>query len=151
MSNKENVIISFEIAPDVARQIDINGKTGEVKVSDIATKPNHKTIQEVIIPPGQWDSVTRKYIGPDTVYGTGTGAVDIKEVMTPREAAERWGLKRNTIIVALNSGRFEEQIARGLVRRFEPSHSGKSEWYLTKQAMYEVFGQPRRIRKDDDK
>jgi hypothetical protein len=65
------------------------------------------------------------------------------EVMTPSEAAERWGLKRNTIIAALNRGLFNKQIEKGLVRhhRYE---NGRSDWYLTEQALREVYGEPKK-------
>jgi hypothetical protein len=59
--------------------------------------------------------------------------------MSPTEAAERWGLKRNTIIAALNRGRFDKQIERGLVKKYETEY-GKNEWYITVQAMKEVYG-----------
>jgi Helix-turn-helix domain len=69
--------------------------------------------------------------------------------MSPTEAAERWGLKRNTIIAALNRGRFDEQIERGLVKKYETEY-GKNEWYITVQAMKEVYG-PEPENKEDYK
>lgn len=65
--------------------------------------------------------------------------IPISSVMTPSEAAERWGLKRNTIIAALNRGLFDEQIKKGLVRQHQ-YENGKSDWYLTEQALREVYG-----------
>lgn len=62
--------------------------------------------------------------------------------MTPSEAAERWGLKRNTIVAALNRGLFDEQIKKGLVRKYVKKN-GQAEWYLTEQAMIEKYGYPR--------
>lgn len=59
------------------------------------------------------------------------------ESMVPAESAEKWGIQRNTVIAALNRGRFDDQIARGLVRR-----SGNT-WLITEQAMREVFGEPK--------
>jgi hypothetical protein len=66
----------------------------------------------------------------------------LDEVMSPSEAAERWGLKRNTIIAALNRGIFEEQVRKGLVRQHQYKN-GKSDWYITEQALREVYGEPK--------
>jgi hypothetical protein len=66
--------------------------------------------------------------------------------MSLTEAAERWGLKRNTLIAALNRGRFYDQIKSGLVRKYENAH-GKTEWYITKQAMEEVYGEEIKMKK----
>lgn len=60
----------------------------------------------------------------------------LRDVLTPAEAAERWGLSPNTIRSALADGRFDSQIQRGLVRR-----SGNV-WLLHINAMREVFGPP---------
>lgn len=60
-------------------------------------------------------------------------------VMTPREAAYRWNMKRNTLIAALNRGTFDDQGERGLVRKFT-LHGGKTVWYITAKAMREVYG-----------
>lgn len=68
--------------------------------------------------------------------------IPISSVMTPSEAAERWGLKRNTIVAALNRGLFDEQIKKGLVRKYVKKN-GQAEWYLTEQAMIEKYGYPR--------
>lgn len=69
--------------------------------------------------------------------------------MTPSEAAERWGLKRNTIIAALNRGLFDEQIKKGLVRKYV-KENGQAEWYLTEQAMIEKYGHPRGSEEQDE-
>lgn len=70
----------------------------------------------------------------------------LSAIMSPSEAAERWGLKRNTIIAALNRGLFDEQIEKGLVRQHQ-YENGKSDWYLTEQALREVYGEPRKEEK----
>lgn len=62
----------------------------------------------------------------------------LNKVMTPPEASQRWGLKRDTVRAALTRGRFDEQIARGLVRKAEKT------WLITEQAMREVYGEPKR-------
>jgi hypothetical protein len=66
----------------------------------------------------------------------------LRDVMTPSEAAERWGLKRNTIVAALNRGLFDDQIRRGLVRK-HVKENGQTEWYITKHAMIEKYGYPK--------
>jgi predicted transcriptional regulator of viral defense system len=66
----------------------------------------------------------------------------LHEVMTPSEAAERWGLKRNTIVAALNRGWFDKQIKKGLIRKYV-KENGKTEWYITEQAMVEKYGHPK--------
>lgn len=70
----------------------------------------------------------------------GEVVVPLSDVMSPTEAAERWGMKRNTLIAALNRGKFDTQIERGLIKRYEPEHD-RTEWYITKQAMEEVYGE----------
>lgn len=62
---------------------------------------------------------------------------DIHIVMTPPEASKQWGLSKDTVRAALTRGRFDEQIKKGLVRK-----SG-GQWLLNKQAMYEVYGEPK--------
>lgn len=62
--------------------------------------------------------------------------------MTPSEAADQWGLKRNTIVAALNRGWFDDQIRRGLVRK-HVKENGQTEWYITKHAMIEKYGYPK--------
>ncbi|WP_240371700.1 helix-turn-helix domain-containing protein [Anoxybacteroides rupiense] len=64
----------------------------------------------------------------------------LSAVMSPSEAAERWGLKRNTIIAALNRGLFDEQIEKGLVKKYV-KENGQTEWYLTEKAMKEKYGE----------
>ncbi|SFA54757.1 hypothetical protein SAMN05192569_10559 [Parageobacillus thermantarcticus] len=66
----------------------------------------------------------------------------LHEVMTPSEAAERWGLKRNTLVAALNRGWFDKQIKKGLIRKYV-KENGKTEWYITEQAMFEKYGHPK--------
>lgn len=57
--------------------------------------------------------------------------------MTPSEAAYRWNVKRNTLIAALNRGRFNEYIGDG-VKRF--TQHGATEWLLSVKAMRDLFG-----------
>lgn len=60
------------------------------------------------------------------------------DYFTPTEAAYRWSLKRNTVIAALNRGRFNAYLQEGLVKKF--SLEGSTDWYITAKAMREVFG-----------
>jgi Helix-turn-helix domain len=64
---------------------------------------------------------------------------NLSDIMSPSEAAERWGLKRNTVIAALTRGRFDEQIEKGLVKKYV-KETGQAEWYLTTEAMNQIFG-----------
>ncbi|GIP25455.1 hypothetical protein J23TS9_05850 [Paenibacillus sp. J23TS9] len=63
--------------------------------------------------------------------------------LTPSEAAYRWGMKRNTLIAALNRGRFNEHLSNGEVRRF--TQHGSTEWYLSVKAMRNVYGDEDRV------
>lgn len=65
------------------------------------------------------------------------------DFFTPSEAAFRWNLKRNTVIAALNRGRFNSLIQKGLVKRF--SLEGSTAWYITAAAMREVFGEEDKV------
>lgn len=62
----------------------------------------------------------------------------LNNIMTTSEAAERWGVKRNTLNVAFKDGRFDDQIKRGLVRE-----SGSTR-LISEQAMREVYGEPKK-------
>ncbi|MMZ47371.1 hypothetical protein D1872_90150 [compost metagenome] len=59
--------------------------------------------------------------------------------LTPTEAAEKFGMKRNTIIAALIRGRFDEEFEKGTARKYT-TDSGKNIYYLTEEAMIAVFG-----------
>jgi hypothetical protein len=59
--------------------------------------------------------------------------------MYPNEASYRWGMKKNTLIAALNRGRFDEQGMNGYVRKF--TLSGRTNWYIKVKAMREVYGE----------
>lgn len=65
------------------------------------------------------------------------------DFFTPNEAAFRWNLKRNTVIAALNRGRFNHYIQNGLVKRF--TLDGSPDWYLSATAMREVFGEEDKV------
>ncbi|WP_449603000.1 hypothetical protein [Paenibacillus sp. Marseille-Q9583] len=58
--------------------------------------------------------------------------------MTPSEAAYRWRMKRNTLIAALNRGRFDHFIREGSTKKF--TQHGATEWLVSVRAMREAFG-----------
>lgn len=58
--------------------------------------------------------------------------------MTPSEAAYRWRIKRNTLIAALNRGKFDDYIREGLTKKF--TQHGATEWLVSVRAMRDVFG-----------
>jgi hypothetical protein len=66
-------------------------------------------------------------------------ALSDNHTMSPREAAWRWGMKRNTLIAAILRGRFDDQGERGLIRRFS-APGIKTVYSITVQAMKEVYG-----------
>lgn len=74
--------------------------------------------------------------------------MDLQQEMSPTEAAERWGQKRNTIIAGLNrglekkEGKWYSVIEKELVRFYE-TKNGTKEWYITIQAMKELYGEPK--------
>jgi len=61
----------------------------------------------------------------------------LDDVMTPSEAADKWGLKRNTIIVAIRNKRFDDEFIKNTIKR-----SGNS-YIITRIAMINIFGQPK--------
>ncbi|MBY0202449.1 hypothetical protein [Paenibacillus cucumis (ex Kampfer et al. 2016)] len=65
------------------------------------------------------------------------------DFFTPNEAAFRWKLKRNTVIAALNRGRFNDFIQNGLVKRF--TLKGSPDWYISATAMRAVFGEEDKV------
>lgn len=88
-----------------------------------------------------------RFVGPIEIVSIEEEWLGVKEysyneeptghiIMTTTEAAEKWGLKENTVRAALTRGRFDNQIMRGIVRK-----SGKI-WLVTEQAMREIYGEP---------
>ncbi|MEK4236446.1 hypothetical protein [Paenibacillus sp. FSL H7-0714] len=59
------------------------------------------------------------------------------DFLTPSEAAYRWGVKRNTLIAALNRGRFDDYLDSSEVKKF--TQHGSTEWAISVRAMREVF------------
>lgn len=62
---------------------------------------------------------------------------------TPSEAADRWGIPRNTLNAAINRGKFDKQIEKGLLRKFQSGNI--SQWSISYEAMKEVYGLPKRF------
>lgn len=65
------------------------------------------------------------------------------DFFTPNEAAFRWNMKRNTIIAALNRGRFDNQLEEGSIKKF--SLQGSPDWYISAKAMRDVFGDEEKV------
>jgi len=59
--------------------------------------------------------------------------------MSPREAAWRWNMKKNTLLVAIKRGRFDNQGMRGLIRRFS-APGIRTQYSISVKAMTEVYG-----------
>ena len=62
------------------------------------------------------------------------------QYMTIPEAAQVWGIKRNTLVAAVTRGRFD---GVGGVRTVKPDR-GRTIHYISEKAMYALFGEPRR-------
>lgn len=61
--------------------------------------------------------------------------MNLNDVMTLKEAAERWGLHYENVRQALKRGKFDEEIRKGTIRK---SHGV---WLVTTDAMGSVFGE----------
>lgn len=59
---------------------------------------------------------------------------NLHDVMTIKEAAERWDINYETVRQALKRGKFDQQKELGTIRK------SKGVWLLTEQAMTAVFG-----------
>lgn len=66
-----------------------------------------------------------------------------EDMLTVSEAAYRWGVKRNTLVAALNRGRFDRHLESGEVRKF--TLHGATEWYVSVKAMRAVFGTEEKV------
>lgn len=65
--------------------------------------------------------------------------MNLKDVYSIKEASELWGISESNLRNALNRyDRFNEQIKRGLAKK------SANTWIVTKKAMEEVFGEPKR-------
>lgn len=60
----------------------------------------------------------------------------LHDVMTIKEAAERWGIQYETLRQALKRGKLDRQIEQGNIRK------SKGVWLFTATAMAEIFGDP---------
>lgn len=60
----------------------------------------------------------------------------LHDVMTIKEAAERWGIGYETLRQALKRGKLDQQIKEGNIRK------SKGVWLFTAAAMTEIFGDP---------
>ncbi|MCD4642732.1 DNA-binding protein [Bacillus hominis] len=76
---------------------------------------------------------------------------EIDKYMTPSEAAFYWGIPRETIKNKYSPSLMNEKqindlermLQEGLVKYFLHPEGKRKEWILSRQAMYEWFGEPK--------
>lgn len=77
---------------------------------------------------------------------------EIEKYMTPSEASFHWGIARETLKHKFSpSGMNEKQVAElqsmldeGLIKYFLQPGGKRKEWIISRQAMYEWFGEPKK-------
>lgn len=73
----------------------------------------------------------------------------INDYMTPNEAADRWGIKIETLKERLKPSRnknLDELIAEGLIKHYKPEGKARGEWIISKDFMERFYG--KEINKD---
>ena len=67
----------------------------------------------------------------------------LDEIMTPREASDRWGVSINSLHMKLSrfkdSDLFHQFIDEGKVKYYRPEGKVRGEWLLTVEAMRMLF------------
>lgn len=75
----------------------------------------------------------------------------IDNYMTPNEASYRWGINQETVKNKLKPSINKEEIERmekdGLIKSFVRPNGKRKEWILSKDAMYQWFGEPKKQNK----
>lgn len=70
--------------------------------------------------------------------------MEIKNYMTPNEAAYRWGLNQETVKnklkPSLNKEEIEQMEKDGLIKSFVKPEGKRKEWIISKDAMEKWFG-----------
>lgn len=65
--------------------------------------------------------------------------VTLDEVMTPREAADRWGISLNVLHMKISRFRDSEEmkklIKEGKAKYYKPENKQRGEWLFTVEAM----------------
>lgn len=74
--------------------------------------------------------------------------MSIDNYMTPNEASERWNINhytiRNKLKPSLNKEEIEWMEEQGLIKSFIKKGGNRREWIITKKAMQQWFGEPRK-------
>ncbi|PGZ34572.1 hypothetical protein COE50_06185 [Bacillus anthracis] len=67
----------------------------------------------------------------------------LNEIMTPREASDRWGVSMNSLHMKLSrlreSDLFHQLIQEGKAKYYKPEGKVRGEWLLTVEAMQLLF------------
>ncbi len=67
----------------------------------------------------------------------------LDEVMTPREACDRWGITQDALRMKLKRGKdnklVDELIKDGKIKYYKPEGKQRGEWILTIEAMNILF------------
>lgn len=75
----------------------------------------------------------------------------IDNYMTPNEASYRWGINQETVKSKLKPSINKKEIERmekdGLIKSFVRPNGKRKEWILSKDAMYQWFGEPKKQNK----
>ncbi|MBU4642282.1 DNA-binding protein [Bacillus toyonensis] len=77
---------------------------------------------------------------------------EIEKYMTPMEASFTWGIPRETLKAKYSPSSMNQQQAEdlqrmldeGLIKYFLQSEGKRKEWIISRQAMYEWFGAPKK-------
>ncbi|WP_406904415.1 helix-turn-helix domain-containing protein [Bacillus cereus] len=74
----------------------------------------------------------------------------LEEIMTPREACDRWGITQEALRMKLKRGKdtnlVDELIRSGKIKYYKPEGKQRGEWILTVEAMDVLF--PKNITED---
>lgn len=72
----------------------------------------------------------------------------IDNYMTPNEASFRWGINQETVKNKLKPSLNKDEIAQmekdGLIKSFVRPEGKRREWIISKKAMYQWFGEPKK-------
>ncbi|EJR55510.1 hypothetical protein IK3_05604 [Bacillus toyonensis] len=69
----------------------------------------------------------------------------LEEIMTPREACDRWGITQEALRMKLKRGKdnklVDELIKDGKIKYYKPEGKQRGKWILTVEAMCVLFPQ----------
>lgn len=67
----------------------------------------------------------------------------LNEIMTPREACDRWGITQDTLRMKLRRAKKEGLVGRlieeGKMKYYKPEEKQRGDWILTVEAMSVLF------------